>query len=132
MGPNMPGVNVAIIGSNRCDSIDRKLARALLGLPGGKLAGSFVQIDDLPVYDQNLESPLPASVARVKTSVEETSALLFVSPEHNRSIPAVLKNAIDWGTRHYGRKSWAGKAVAIIGTSPGAVGTAIAQQHLRQ
>ena len=132
MGPHMPGVNVAVIvGSNRRDSINRKLARALLGLADEKLTASFVQIDDLPMYNQDLESPLPASVARFKASVEQATALLFVSPEHNRSIPAVLKNAVDWGTRPYGRNSWAGKGVAIIGTSPGAIGTAIAQQHLR-
>jgi chromate reductase len=97
-----------------------------------KLAASFKQIDDLPMYNQDLESPLPASVARFKAAIEETTALLIVTPEHNRSIPTVLKNAIDWGTRPYGRNSWARKAVAIIGTSPGAIGTAIAQQHLRQ
>jgi chromate reductase len=129
----MPGVNVAVIvGSNRRDSINRKLARALVRLADGKLAASFVQIDDLPLYNQDLESPLPASVARFKAAIEETAALLIVTPEHNRSIPAVLKNALDWGTRPYGRNSWAGKAVAIIGTSPGAIGTAISQQHLRQ
>ena len=128
----MPGVNVAVIvGSNRRDSINRKLARALVGLADGQLAASFVQIDDLPMYNQDLESPLPASVARFKASVEHAGALLIVSPEHNRSIPAVLKNAIDWGTRPYGHNSWAGKGVAIVGTSPGAIGTAIAQQHLR-
>ena len=132
MGPNMPGVNVAVIvGSNRRDSINRKLARALVRLADGQLAASFVQIDDLPMYNQDLESPLPASVARFKVSVEHAAALLIVSPEHNRSVPAVLKNAIDWGTRPYGHNSWAGKGVAIVGTSPGAIGTAIAQQHLR-
>ena len=132
MGPNMPGVNVAVIvGSNRRDSINRKLARALVRLADGQLAASFVQIDDLPMYNQDLESPLPASVARFKASVEHAAALLIVSPEHNRSVPAVLKNAIDWGTRPYGHNSWAGKGVAIVGTSPGAIGTAIAQQHLR-
>jgi chromate reductase len=128
----MPGVNVAVIvGSNRRDSINRTLARALVRLADGKLAAGFVRIDDLPLYNQDLESPLPASVARFKAALEETAALLIVTPEHNRSIPAVLKNAIDWGTRPYGRNSWAGKAVAIIGASPGAIGTAIAQQHLR-
>jgi len=128
----MPGVNVAVIvGSNRRDSINRKLARALVRLADGQLAASFVQIDDLPMYNQDLESPLPASVARFKASVEHAAALLIVSPEHNRSVPAVLKNAIDWGTRPYGHNSWAGKGVAIVGTSPGAIGTAIAQQHLR-
>jgi chromate reductase len=64
--------------------------------------------------------------------IEGADALLVVTPEHNRSLPAVLKNAIDWGTRPFGRNSWAGKAAAIVGTSPGAIGTAIAQQHLRQ
>src|SRR5215469_7792485 len=133
MGPNMPGVNVAVIvGSNRRDSINRRLARALVRLADGRLAASFVQIDDLPMYNYDLESHLPASVARFKATIEDAAALLFVTPEHNRSIPAVLKNAVDWGTRPHGRNSWSGKAAAIIGTSPGAVGTAIAQQHLRQ
>jgi chromate reductase len=129
----MPGVNIAVIvGSNRRDSINRKLARALVRLADGKLAANFVQIDDLPMYNQDQESPLPASVARFKAAIEEADALLFVTPEHNRSIPAVLKNAIDWGARPYGRNSWSTKAAGIIGTSPGTIGTAIAQQHLRQ
>jgi chromate reductase, NAD(P)H dehydrogenase (quinone) len=133
MGPNMTEINVAVIvGSNRRDSINRKLAGALARLADGKLALRPVQIDDLPMYNQDLESPLPASVARLKAEIERANALLFVTPEHNRSIPAVLKNAIDWGARPYGRNSWAGKPAAIIGTSPGAIGTAIAQQHLRQ
>jgi chromate reductase, NAD(P)H dehydrogenase (quinone) len=133
MGLNMPEVNVAIIvGSARRDSINRKLARALVGLARGKLATSFVQIDDLPMYNQDLESPLPASVARVKAAIEDADAVLFVTPEHSRTIPALLKNAIDWGARPYGRNSWTGKTAAIIGTTPGAIGTAIAQQHLRQ
>jgi chromate reductase len=133
MGPNMPEVNVAVVvGSNRQESINRKLARALVMLADGKLALGVVQIDDLPIYNQDLESPLPASVDRLKTAIESADALLLVTPEHNRSIPAVLKNAIDWGTRPYGRNSWAGKPAAIIGASPGAIGTALAQQHLRQ
>ena len=84
------------------------------------------------MYNQDLESPLPASVARFKADIEEADGLLFVTPEHNRSIPAVLKNAIDWGARPYGRNSWVGKPAAITGTSPGAIATAVAQQHLRQ
>jgi chromate reductase len=111
----MPGVNVAI---NRRDSVNRKLAHALLGFTSGRLAGSFVQIDDLPMYNQDLESPLPAGVARFKASVQENPALLIASPEHNRSIPAVLKDAFDWGARP--------------GTSPGGIDTPIAQHHLRQ
>jgi chromate reductase, NAD(P)H dehydrogenase (quinone) len=133
MGSNMSAVNVAVIvGSNRRNSVNRKLARALARLADARLALRIVEIDDLPMYNQDLESSLPASVVRFKAAVETADALLIVTPEHNRSIPAVLKNALDWGTRPYGRNSWAGKLTASIGTSPGAIGTALAQQHLRQ
>jgi chromate reductase len=121
-----------VVGSNRRDSINRKLAQAIAGLAGGRVTPSFVQIDDLPMYGQDGENPLPASVARFKAEIEQADGVLFVTPEHNRSIPAVLKNAIDWGARPYGKNSWAGKPAAITGTSPGAIGTAVAQQHLRQ
>jgi chromate reductase len=129
----MTGINVAIVvGSNRRESINRKLAHALAKLAEGNLATHIIQIDDLPIFNQDHESPLPASVQRFKHQIERADAVLFVTPEHNRSIPAVLKNAIDWGARPYGQNSWAGKAAAITGTSPGAIGTAVAQQHLRQ
>jgi chromate reductase len=129
----MPEIEVAVVvGSNRRESINRKLAHALVKLADSKLVANFVQLDDLPMFTQDLESSLPASVQRFKSEIEQASALLFVTPEHNRSIPALLKNAIDWGARPYGRSSWAGKPAAITGTSPGALGTAVAQQHLRQ
>jgi chromate reductase, NAD(P)H dehydrogenase (quinone) len=129
----MPEIEVAVVlGSNHRESINRKLAHALVKLADSKLVANFVQLDDLPMFTQDLESSLPASVQRFKSEIEQASALLFVTPEHNRSIPAVLKNAIDWGARPYGRNSWAGKPAAITGTSPGALGTAVAQQHLRQ
>jgi chromate reductase, NAD(P)H dehydrogenase (quinone) len=129
----MPAIEVAVVvGSNRRESINRKLAHALVKLADSKLVANFVQLDDLPMFTQDLESSLPASVQRFKSEIEQASALLFVTPEHNRSIPALLKNAIDWGARPYGRNSWAGKPAAITGTSPGALGTAVAQQHLRQ
>jgi chromate reductase len=121
-----------VVGSNRRESINRKLAQAIAKLAENRVDARLVQIGDLPMYNQDLESPLPASVARFKTEIEQADALLFVTPEHNRSLPAVLKNAIDWGARPYGRNSWGGKPVAITGTSPGAIATAIAQQHLRQ
>ena len=121
-----------VVGSNRRESINRKLAQAIARLADGRFVGEFVQIDDLPMYNQDVESPLPAGVTLVKAEIEQADALLFVTPEHNRSLPAVLKNAIDWGARPYGRNSWGGKPVAITGTSPGAIATAIAQQHLRQ
>jgi chromate reductase len=121
-----------VVGSNRRESINRKLAQAIARLMENRVEARLVQIGDLPMYNQDLESPLPAGVARFKTEIEQADALLFVTPEHNRSLPAVLKNAIDWGARPYGRNSWGGKPAAITGTSPGAIGTAIAQQHLRQ
>jgi chromate reductase len=121
-----------VVGSNRRDSINRKLAQAIARLGDARLAARFVQIDDLPIYNQDIENPLPESVARFKTEIADADALLVVTPEHNRSLPAVLKNAIDWGARPYGRNSWVNKPAAITGTSPGAIGSAIAQQHLRQ
>src|SRR6266852_4611262 len=121
-----------IVGSNRRESLNRKLAQALVKLAGDKLAFSFVQITDLPLYNQDSEGELPQSVVRFKSEIAAADAVLFVTPEHNRSIPAVLKNAIDWGARPYGQNSWSGKPAAITGTSPGALGTAVAQLHLRQ
>lgn len=133
MGCNMTKFNVAIVvGSNRRDSINRKLALALAKLADARIAPKLVQIDDLPIYNQDAESPLPASVARFKSEIEAADGVLFVTPEHSRSIPAVLKNAIDWGARPWGRTSWPAKPAAVTGTSPGAIGSAIAQQHLRQ
>ena len=91
-----------------------------------------MQIDDLPLYNQDNEGNLPASVVRFKSEIAAADGIVFVTPEHNRSIPAVLKNAIDWGARPWGKNSWTGKLAAVTGTSPGAIGTALAQQHLRQ
>jgi chromate reductase len=120
-----------IVGSNRRESINRKLAQALVRLGGDAFEAKFIQIDDLPMYNQDHENPVPAPVARFKAEVEGSDALLFVSPEHSRSIPAVLKNAIDWGARPWGKTSWPGKPAAITGTSGGAISTAVVQQHLR-
>jgi chromate reductase, NAD(P)H dehydrogenase (quinone) len=120
-----------IVGSNRRDSINRKLAQALIKLGADQFDASIIRIDDLPLYNQDLEAALPETVTRFKSHIAESDALLFVTPEHSRSIPAALKSAIDWGTRPWGKNSWTGKPAAVTGTSPGAVGTAIAQQHLR-
>ena len=120
-----------VVGSNRRESINRKLAQALVRLGSGAFDATFIQIDDLPMYNQDQEQPVPANVARFKAEVEGADALLFVTPEHSRSIPAVLKNAIDWGARPWGKTSWPGKPAALIGTSGGVISTAVAQQHLR-
>src|SRR5437764_4184205 len=111
-----------VVGSNRRESINRKLAQGIATLGDGRFVANFVQIGDLPIYNQDLESPLPAGVTRFKAEIEQADALLFVTPEHNRSLPAVLKNAIDWGDRPYGRNSWPGKPAANTGTSPVAIG----------
>jgi chromate reductase len=120
-----------IVGSNRRESINRKLAQALVKLGESNFEAVFIRIDDLPLYNQDEEQPVPETVARFKSAVEAADALLFVTPEHSRSIPAVLKNAIDWGARPWGKSSWPGKPAAVIGTSGGAISTAVAQQHLR-
>jgi chromate reductase len=128
----MAKLNLAVIvGSNRRDSINRKLAHALARLGAGSFEASFPRIDDLPMFNQDLESNLPAEVVRFKGELARADAVLIVTPEHDRSIPAVLKNAVDWGARPYGKNSWAGKPAFITGTSPGAIGSALAQQHLR-
>src|SRR3569623_711933 len=120
-----------IVGSNRRDSINRKLAEALVKLVSAASDANSFQIDDLPMYSQDNEQPVPSAVARFKGEVEGSDALLFVTPEHSRSIPAVLKNAIDWGARPWGKTSWPNTPAAVTGTSGGVISTAVVQQHLR-
>lgn len=126
----MPKVAV-VVGSFRRESLNAKLALALTRLASPRFEFSWVRIDDLPFYEPALEAELPLPVVRMKGEIAGADAVLIVTPEYNRSIPAVLKNAIDWGTRPWGTNSWAGKPTAIAGTSPGPIGTATAQQHLR-
>lgn len=128
----MSKVNVAVVvGSNRRDSINRKFAQALIKLGRDNFNATMLQIDDLPLFNQDMEKEPTPSVVRFKSELEKADGLLVVTPEHNRSVPAVLKNAIDWGSRPPGKNSWAGKPVAIAGTSGGAISTALAQAHLR-
>jgi len=121
-----------IVGSNRRESINRRLAKALVRLVEDRVDWRWIGIDDLPMYNQDLEADRPASVRRFTAEVASVPALLFVTPEHNRSIPAVLKSAIDWGSKPNDQNVWRGRTAAITGTSPGAIGTAVGQQHLRQ
>ena len=120
-----------IVGSLRKDSVNRQLAEALARLAGPKLNLQIVEIGDLPLYNQDLEAQLPAAVVRFKHHIEAADAVLFVTPEFNRSFSAALKNAIEWGSRPWGKNSWAGKPGAIVGATLGAVGTAAAQSQLR-
>jgi chromate reductase, NAD(P)H dehydrogenase (quinone) len=123
---------VAVInGSLRKDSINKKLALAIVKLAAGRLDLQLVEIADLPLYNQDLEANFPAAVTRVKNEIAAADAVLFVTPEHSRSIPAALKNVIDWVARPWGKSSWVDKPGAIVGTSIGPIGTALAQEHLR-
>src|ERR1700754_164281 len=101
-----------VVGSVRADSVNLKFARALEKLAAGRLAFSFVRIDDLPYYDDGLWQDPPASVTRFKHDIDSADGVLFVTPEFNRSIPGVLKNAIDWGSRPWGQGSWTDKPTA--------------------
>lgn len=121
-----------VVGSNNRESINRQLAQALAKLLPAHFAVSYPQIDDLPMYDQELEGKRPASVTRFTDEIRAADAVLVVTPEHNRSLPAVLKNAIDWGSKPMDQNVWRDKPVTITGASPGAMGAALAQQHLRQ
>lgn len=120
-----------IVGSLREDSVNRVFAQALARLARPKLDLQIVEIADLPLYNQDLEAELPAAVVRFKQQIEAADAVLFVTPEFNRSFSAALKNAIEWGSRPWGKNSWAGKPGAIVGATLGAVGTAAAQSQLR-
>jgi len=120
-----------IVGSNRRESINRRYAKALAKLGAAKFDANFVRIDDLPMFNQDNESNLPPEVVRFKDEIKKADGVLIVTPEHDRSMPAVLKNAVDWGARPFGTSVWPGKPGFITGTSGGAIGTALVQAHLR-
>lgn len=120
-----------LVGSLRAQSVNRTFAQALAKLARPKLEFHFVEIGDLPLYNQDLEASLPAAVQRFKAEIEASDAVLFVTPEFNRTFTSALKNAIEWGSRPWGKTSWPNKPGAIIGATLGTVGTAAAQSQLR-
>ena len=120
-----------IVGSLRKDSMNLKLGKALVKLGQDKFEAKFVQIGDLPLFNQDLEANVPETVTRLKNDIAAADAILFVTPEYNRGIPGPLKNAIDWCSRPYGKNSFAGKPAALCGASPGAIGTACSQSSLK-
>jgi chromate reductase len=120
-----------IVGSLRKDSFNSRLADALATLAPDGVRFNRVRIDDLPLYNQDDEQSPPAPVKRLKQEIREADGLLFVTPEYNRSIPGVLKNALDHASRPYGESVFPDKPAGILGVSIGAIGTACAQQHLR-
>lgn len=128
----MSTIQIAVVvGSLRRESINRRLAEAMTKLAPSEFSFEFVQIGDLPQYDQDDDAKPAESVKRLKRQITAASGLLFVTPEYNRSIPGVLKNALDHASRPYGQSVWKGKPAGVLGASIGANGTAMAQQHLR-
>ena len=129
----MPSRKIAIIvGSLRTASINRKIARSMCAIRDDDLDCSIVEIGDLPLFNQDLEKTPPEQWVRFKEQVAATDGILFCTPEYNRGVPGVLKNAIDVGSRPYGRSVWDRKPAAIVSASPGAIGGALANHQLRQ
>ncbi len=121
-----------LVGSLRKESFTRKTAKALIALAPESLALEIIEIGGLPLYNQDLEETPPDAWTEFRERLKGFDALLFVTPEYNRSVPAVLKNAIDVGSRPYGKNIWDGKPGAVVSVSPGALGAFGANHHLRQ
>jgi chromate reductase, NAD(P)H dehydrogenase (quinone) len=119
------------VGSLARGSINRRLAKALVRLAPSDLEMTEIPFGDLPLYSYDYDAEFPPAGKALKEAIAGVDAVLFVTPEYNRSIPGALKNAIDWASRPWGQNSFSWKPSAIIGTSPGAIGTAVGQQHLR-
>ena len=125
--------NVAVlVGSLRKDSLNRKMAHALIAMAPDTLKLGIVEIGDLPLFNQDHEAEPTAAVTAFKQAITAADALLFVTPEYNRSVPGALKNALDVGSRPYGKSVWSGKPGAVITVSPGAIGGFGANHALRQ
>ncbi|MES2237494.1 MAG: NAD(P)H-dependent oxidoreductase [Pseudomonadota bacterium] len=120
-----------IVGSLRRDSFNRKLADAIVKLAPPEFSFRQIRIGDLPLYNQDDDKNPTDPVKRLKAEITASQGLLFVTPEYNRSVPGILKNALDHASRPYGQNAWAGKPAGVLGISVGAIGTALAQQHLR-
>jgi chromate reductase len=120
-----------LIGSLSEQSINRTLSKALVRLAPRSMQLTEIPVGTLPLYNRDLDDDMPQEAQNLKRAIGEVDAILYITPEYNRSIPGVLKNAIDWASRPYGQNSLARKPSAVIGTSPGAIGTAVGQQHLK-
>ncbi|HEX2612122.1 MAG TPA: NAD(P)H-dependent oxidoreductase [Fibrobacteria bacterium] len=124
-------VILVLVGSLRKESINLKFAKALARLAPAEYEFRIQTLGDLPLFNQDEEQNPAPSVTALKTAVRQAAGVVFVTPEYNRSIPGVLKNALDHGSRPYGDSAWKGKPAAVMGVTGGAAGTAMAQQHLR-
>src|SRR5688572_117619 len=129
----MSAHNVAVVvGSLRKESFSRKVANALVGMAPDTLKMGIVEIGQLPLYNQDDDANPPAASAAFKAKIQAAQAVLFVTPEYNRSVPGVLKNAIDIASRPYGKSAWDGKPGAVVSVTPGGLGAFGANHHLRQ
>lgn len=128
----MPTFQVGyLVGSLAAHSINRTLAKALIRLAPEGMTFKEIAFGDLPLYSYDYDADYPEAAKAFKAAIKQSDAILIVTPEYNRSIPGALKNALDWASRPYGTNVFARKPTAVIGASPGAIGTAVAQQHLR-
>lgn len=123
---------IAISGSLRKDSLNTALLRSLRALAPSDMKITITDISDLPLFSQETETAFPPSAQKLKDTIAAADGVIFSTPEYNRSIPGVLKNAIDWASRPYGQNSFAGKLALTMGVSVGKLGTAVAQSHLKQ
>lgn len=122
-----------VVGSLRKESFSRKIAKAMMGMAEGRLVMEIVEIRDLPIYNEDDDSASPPPAFTVfRDRIRAADGILFITPEYNRSVPGALKNAIDVGSRPYGKAAWSGKPCAIVSQSPGALGGFGANHHLRQ
>src|SRR3954463_8787525 len=123
-----------VVGSLRRDSINRKVARSLCALAGERLDCDIVDIGDLPLYNQDYDGApeQPAPYRRFREEIAAADGVLFITPEYNRGVPGVLKNAIDVGSRPYGKSAWSRKTAGVVSVSPGVIGAFGANHHLRQ
>lgn len=128
----MKSLRIAVmVGSVRTGSINLRLAKALTILAPDTLNFEWIKIDDLPFYNADFESNRPDEVNRFSDAIKACEGVLAIAPEYNRSVPALLKNAIDWGSKPFGHNVWGDKPIAVSGASIGAIGTAVGQSHLR-
>lgn len=130
--PSQTYTVAVLVGSLRKESINRKVANALIGLAPPSLKPGLAEIGDLPLYNQDDDASPPAQWRQFRDRIKAADAVLFVTPEYNRSVPGVLKNALDVGSRPYGQSVWNGRPGAIVSASPGAIGGFGANHHLRQ
>src|SRR5215469_14409514 len=133
MNPAAPAATVVVfVGSLRKESFNRKIVNAMIALNSAPLKWKFAEIGNLPLYNQDLDENPPKEWLALRDEVRKADAVLFVTPEYNRSVPGVLKNAIDIASRPYGKNTFDGKPAAVISVSPGAIGGFGANHHLRQ